>query len=46
MAIHNFIRKYNKGDSDFMVYDDNPDLILDEYQKEYYNMKNASNRAT
>lgn len=38
IAIHNFIRKYNNDDLDFMAYDDNPDLIPDEYQ-EYYNMK-------
>ena len=44
MAIHNYIRKYNVGDPDFMPYDDDPDLVPDEYLEEYYSMSNRGNR--
>ena len=43
MAIHNFIRRYNAGDSDFMPFDDNPDLVPEEYLEEYYSIRNRGN---
>ena len=46
MALHNFIRKYNSGDLDFMAFDDDPELILDQYVTEYYSMRNTTNRGT
>ena len=46
MALHNFIRKYNSGDHDFMAFDDNPELIPDHYMAEYYSMRNTTNKGT
>ena len=46
MALHNFIRKYNSGDPDFMAFDDDPDLIPDEHLEEYCAMRNETNRST
>lgn len=46
MALHNFIRKYNSGDPDFMAFDDDADLIPDEYLEEFYSMRNGTNRDT
>ena len=43
MAIHNYIRKYNVDDPDFMSYDDDPDLVPHEYLEEYYSISNRGN---
>jgi len=43
MAIHNFIRKYNSDDPDFMTYDDDPDLVPKEFFQEYYNIRSHGN---
>ena len=46
MALHNFIRKYNSGDPDFMAFDDDPERIPDNYLTEYYSMRNTTHRGT